>query len=138
MNDKIKSILTWLRYGFCGVGVAVLTLVICVFIYDGMFTLDLYMKVLGLGNNAMPSIWMGVTIIGFLIGLVVRRVELNKEFKSTDSVYVDIYGNEYEIIKGVKDKDGIPHIIVMDYPKKDSATIYTLEHFNNLFRKKEI
>lgn len=137
MIDKIKSILLWVCYGFCGVGTTVLFIALCALICDGIFTLTLYMRMLGLGNGAVINVLICAMILGFFAGLIIRRLELTKQLKTYGSLYVDAHGNEYEIIKGVKDKDGMPYVIVMDYPKKNSATAYTLKHFNDLFKEKD-
>lgn len=137
MKGAFKKVLPYVCYGLCGIGVVVLFLGLVAVVCDGFLSLTLYANALGFSNKIIYEVLIIGIVIGFVLGILVRYYEVKNRSFTHGELYIDPNGNECEIIKGIRDKNGVPYVIAIDYPETNSATAYTLNFFELMFEKKD-
>lgn len=135
---KLRKMITCICCGFCSVDIVMLFIGFSAIVCDGFLSLILYSRVLGFSANQLYATMLVLIVLGFIVGVIIGLQDISRKKRFPDKIYVDSSGNEYEIIKGVKDKDGIPYVIAIDYPEKTKAVAYTLNHFNLMFKEKDM
>lgn len=137
MKDKLNRFLPYIWYGCCGIGVVILFFGLVAIVCDGFISLTMYARVFGMSAKQVYEFILIIIALGFVAGMIIKHQEVKRDIVTYGKIYVDPHGNQYEIIQGVKDKDGVPYIIAIDYPDKENATAYTLNFFNLMFKEKD-